>query len=163
RIIRPLPPKNCPGWRLIVPEGQNPHTSYPFGLHAEFSLPWGYEFANGSLFLRANSCLEDCSGEDEQCRSCAVLPSDSNLKGVLDRIFNGVHENSRLAFHPIGNLVQMHRRHTDLLREKNLGKLNDTRTIMRKLTAIDNQKELTMAIASGKILRVSSVLSAGLR
>ncbi|KAJ6453311.1 hypothetical protein C8R45DRAFT_945151 [Mycena sanguinolenta] len=47
--LQPLPPPLfCPEWRLIFPEGKNAHTSYPFGMHAEFSLPWGYEFAQGS-------------------------------------------------------------------------------------------------------------------
>ncbi|KAJ6491055.1 hypothetical protein C8R45DRAFT_826083, partial [Mycena sanguinolenta] len=49
------------------------------------------------------------------------------------------------------------------LREKKLLKVNDARTIMRKMDTIDNQKELTMAIASGKILRVANVLAAGYR
>ncbi|KAJ7906546.1 hypothetical protein B0H13DRAFT_1619317, partial [Mycena leptocephala] len=57
----------------------------------------------------------------------------------------------------------MYRRRTEQLREKKLLKLNDTRTVMRKMTTIDNQKELTMAIASGKIPRVSNVLAAGYR
>ncbi|KAJ7633914.1 hypothetical protein DFH06DRAFT_1437364 [Mycena polygramma] len=85
------------------------------------------------------------------------------MRGILDRIRNGVHENSRLAFHPIANLHDMHRRRTEQLREKTLTKLNDTRKIMRKMATIDNQKELTMAIASGKIMRVSHVLAAGYR
>jgi hypothetical protein len=58
-------------------------------------------------------------------------------------------------------LLDMHRQRAEQLRE--LGKLNTTRTIMRKMATIDNQKELTMAIASGKILRVSNVLAAGYR
>ncbi|KAJ7824027.1 hypothetical protein B0H13DRAFT_1919358 [Mycena leptocephala] len=150
QIRRARPPRECCGWKLILPEGQNPHTSYPFGLHAEHSLPWGYEFANGSLFLRANTCNKCLCGEEEQCESCTALFSDPNLRGILDRILNGVHENSRLAFHPIANLVEMYRRRTEQLREKKLLKLNDTRTVLRKMTTIDNQKELTMAIASGK-------------
>ncbi|KAF7344645.1 hypothetical protein MVEN_01624700 [Mycena venus] len=155
RAYRPQPPRQCRGWRLIFPEGQNPHTSYPFGVHAEYSLPWGYELANGSLFLRADGCLRHLREDEEECEPCSALPRDSNLRGILDRILNGVHENSRLTFHPIANLVDMHRRRTEQLREKNLVKLNNTRTIMRKMATIDNQKELTMAIASGKILRIS--------
>ncbi|KAJ7851948.1 hypothetical protein B0H14DRAFT_2284862, partial [Mycena olivaceomarginata] len=124
----------------------NPHTSYPFGLHAEYSLLWGYEFTDGSLFLRANTCIKRLCGEEEECKSCAALFSNPNLQGILDRIVHGVHKNSRLAFHPIANLMEMYRRRTEQVREKNLLKLNDTRTIMRKMTTIDNQKELTMAI-----------------
>ncbi|KAJ7232667.1 hypothetical protein B0H12DRAFT_971930, partial [Mycena haematopus] len=146
-------PTACRGWQLVFPEGKNPHTSYPFGLHAEYSLSWGYQFIDESLFLRAKNCLREICGQDEQCKSCTALPSDSVLRGILDRIINGVHENSRLAFHPIASLVEAHRRRGDQLEEKHLLKLNDTRTIMRKMNTIDNQKELTMAITSGKITR----------
>jgi len=94
-------------------------------VHAEYSLPWGYELANGSLFLRADGCLRRLREEEEECEPCSALPRDSNLRGILDRILHGVHENSRLAFHPIANLVEMHRRRTEQLREKNLVKHGD--------------------------------------
>ncbi|KAJ7888890.1 hypothetical protein B0H14DRAFT_2562045 [Mycena olivaceomarginata] len=61
------------------------------------------------------------------------------------------------------HLVELNRRRAEQVREKKLLKLNDTRTIMRKMTTIDIQKELTMAIASGEIMRVSHVLCAGYR
>ncbi|KAK7014563.1 hypothetical protein R3P38DRAFT_3205451 [Favolaschia claudopus] len=141
----------------------NPHTSYPFALHAENSLHWGYELRDESMFLRATDCFKTYTGAAEQCRACLALPSDSVLQGIAQRMQNGVHENSKLAFHPIANLIQMHRRLMEQLREKRLIQLNDARTIMRKITTIDNQKELTMAIASGKIMRVSHVLAAGYR
>ncbi|KAJ7460136.1 hypothetical protein FB451DRAFT_1045409, partial [Mycena latifolia] len=63
----------------------------------------------------------------------------------------------------MGNLVELHRQRTEQVRGLKLRTLTDTRTIMRKMTTIDNHKELTMAIASGKMSRVSSVLSAGRR
>jgi hypothetical protein len=59
------------------------------------------------------------------------------------------------------HLVELNRRRAEQVREKKLLKLNDTRTIMRKMTTIDIQQELTMAIASGEIMRVSHVLCAG--
>jgi hypothetical protein len=43
-----------------------------------------------------------------------------------------------------------------------LMKLNDTCTIGRKMAAIDDYKELTMAIASGKMARVGNLLESGL-
>ncbi|KAJ7873646.1 hypothetical protein B0H14DRAFT_2344081, partial [Mycena olivaceomarginata] len=96
---KPPPARKCNGWRVIFPEGQNPHTSYPFGLHAEYSLLWGYEFTDGSLFPRVNTCIKRLCGEEEECKSCAALFSNPNLQGILDRIVHGVHENPRLAFH----------------------------------------------------------------
>ncbi|KAJ7486985.1 hypothetical protein FB451DRAFT_1026796 [Mycena latifolia] len=154
----------CPGLKISFPPGKTPNNSYPFLLHDEYPLPWGYEFSNGSFFLRAGSCQHKFAPkEDAQCKNCTALLSDKTLRGILDRIVNGVHENSRLAFHPMGNLVELNRRRVDQIRGVKLRKLNDSRTIARKMTTIDDHKELTMAIASGKMARVSSVLGAGRR
>jgi hypothetical protein len=45
----------CMGWQIIFPAGKPAHGSYPFVLHDEHALPWGYEFYNGVFTLRANS------------------------------------------------------------------------------------------------------------
>ncbi|KAJ7774636.1 hypothetical protein DFH07DRAFT_732382 [Mycena maculata] len=81
----------------------------------------------------------------------------------MNRIEHGVHENSPLVFHPMGNLVELNRRHAEQVRGGKLVKLNDTRMIMRKMTTIDNEKGLTMALTMNNITRVNSVLGAGLR
>ncbi|KAJ7204890.1 hypothetical protein B0H12DRAFT_1035223, partial [Mycena haematopus] len=74
----------------------------------------------------------------------------------------GVHENSPLAFHPVLGLMEIARRHAEQARGMRLMKLNDTHTIGWKMAAIDDYKELTMAIATGKMVRIGNLLEAGL-
>jgi hypothetical protein len=57
KLERLFRPKERRGWMLMFPEGRNAHTSYPFELRAECALPWGYEFTDGSFFLRADTCV----------------------------------------------------------------------------------------------------------
>ncbi|KAJ7752527.1 hypothetical protein B0H14DRAFT_2182183, partial [Mycena olivaceomarginata] len=149
------PPKTreCIGWTIRFPAGKSPHTSYPFTLHTEYSLPWGYEFSEGNFILRASGCLRRLKDEEILCNPCVVVSSNTILAGIYARIRDGVDENSRLCFHPIENLIEINRRRTEQVRHQALLKLNDTRTIMRKMETIDNQKELIMAVASGKVMR----------
>ncbi|KAJ7177628.1 hypothetical protein C8R46DRAFT_1029251 [Mycena filopes] len=159
--IEPRPP--CLGLRIVFPAGKNAHTSYPFGLHAAGDLRWGYHSIGHAFYLRANTCrtrLEDGEGE---CSKCKALPiTESRLAGILSRIENGVHENSPLMYHPVSGLVTIAHRRAEEARNTRLVKLNDTRTIGRKMAAIDDHKELTMAIATGKMARVGNIFEAGL-
>ncbi|KAJ7900447.1 hypothetical protein B0H13DRAFT_1622421 [Mycena leptocephala] len=96
------------------------------------------------------------------CIECEALPSNKQLEGILRRIEYGVHENSPLVFHLVLGLMEIARRRSEQARGMRLMKLNDTRTIGRKMAAIDEYKELTMAIASGKMARVGNLLESGL-
>jgi hypothetical protein len=33
---------SCEGILISFPEGTNQHTSYPFGIHSEHTVPWNY-------------------------------------------------------------------------------------------------------------------------
>jgi hypothetical protein len=41
-----------------------------------------------------------------ECLNCQELPSNQAFAAILDRISNGVHKNTPLAFHPITQLVE---------------------------------------------------------
>ncbi|KAJ7501334.1 hypothetical protein B0H11DRAFT_2171235, partial [Mycena galericulata] len=43
--------RQCPGIQIDFPPGQNPHLSYPFGVHAAYQLPWGYRFEGDRFYL----------------------------------------------------------------------------------------------------------------
>lgn len=81
---------------------------------------------------------------------------------ILYRIEHGVHENTPLIYQPVLGLIEVARRRAEQARGMRLKKLNDTRMIGRKMMVIDDYKELTMAIASGKMARVGNLLESGL-
>jgi hypothetical protein len=105
--------RECIGWSIRFPAGKSPHTSYPFALHAEYSLPWGYEFSDGSFSLCATGCLRRLKDKESLCKPCVVVSSNTILAGIYTRIRDGVDENSRLCFHPIENLIEINRRRTE--------------------------------------------------
>ncbi|KAJ7717383.1 hypothetical protein B0H16DRAFT_1338120, partial [Mycena metata] len=101
-------------------------------------------------------------GETE-CKKCRdLLSAEPRLARLLSRVEHGVHENSPLLFQPVSGLIEIAHRRAEQARGARLIKLNDTSKIGRKMTTIDDYKELTMAIASGKMARIGNILQAGL-
>lgn len=84
----------CPGYRLDVPEGKSPHTTYPFALHARTSLPWNYSVQEGTMFLTSHSCKRSVGQDDEICQPCAALGISPIIRGIVDRMNNGTHINT---------------------------------------------------------------------
>lgn len=152
---------SCLGIVVKMPDGKSPHTAYPFGLHDEIGDPWDYSVVNGTLILRARTCTK-AIGDGMKCKSCEGLTRNETLRGILDRIEVGVHENSKLVYQGIGGLVKIIRRKTNRIQALRLGKLNDARKLVGKATALDNHKEWIMAVGSGKVERVDRLVRAGL-
>ena len=107
RRIRPVSMKQpCNGICVILPEGKNTHTSYPFHLHSKHSMPWSYWLVKDSKFyIQANACQGVNLGWGEVYRNCEALTSSVLYVGIMDRIKNGAHENVPLAYHRVGGLV----------------------------------------------------------
>ena len=81
----------------------------------------------------------------------------------MNRIQHGVHENSPLIYHGIGGLIGVARRKTEQVRQIQMTKLNTSRKLLGKATALDNHKQWILAIASGRVDRVASLVQAGLK
>ncbi|KAJ7206700.1 hypothetical protein C8J57DRAFT_1614672, partial [Mycena rebaudengoi] len=146
--------KTCHGLKINFPPGKNENTSYPFALHVTGDLPWGYQSVNNTFFAISHACQKSYSQpETTECLKCQELPSNRAFAGILDRIANGVHENTPLAFHPIAQLVETVRKRGEQAVGLRLMRLNDAQRLCRIMATLDNYKELTMAIASGRISR----------
>ncbi|KAJ7192653.1 hypothetical protein GGX14DRAFT_701343 [Mycena pura] len=160
----PRVPYICNGLKVEFPPGKNEHTSYPFGLHVLHDLPWGYRSFRHSFFLVAFHCRGQYTRSDRtECSNCSSLTDNATLAGILHRIVDGVHENTPLAYHPIAQLVEIVRARGQEAVRMRLTRLNDSQRLFRVMTTIDNYKELTMAIASGHMTRISDTLESGLR
>ena len=153
----------CNGIPIIFPEGKNEHTSYPFGLHNERVVPWNYRSTDDSFYIQAKSCQKSSSGPGKACGSCQKLTSSTLYKGILHRIENGAHENIPLVYHGIGGLITVARRKTDQLHQLQLSKFNDNQKLMVKAGALEDHKQWILAIASGRVDRVASLVQAGLK
>lgn len=93
----------CPGIRLTFPAGKNQHTSYPFGLHARFPLPWNYFSEGEQFFVRSTSCRRHVAGpEPRSCKPCTELDRKNDfLHEIRGRITNGINENTPYIFFPV--------------------------------------------------------------
>ncbi|KAH9043907.1 hypothetical protein EDB85DRAFT_2071109 [Lactarius pseudohatsudake] len=73
----------------------------------------------------------------------------------MDQIQHGVHENPLLVYHGVGGLIEVARRKIE--------QLNASRRLLGKAAALDDHKQWMMAIASGRVERVASLVQAGLK
>lgn len=111
------------------------------------------------MVLRGKGCgMNMTHQESGLCNSCKALTENKNLRGILQRIEMGVHENTPLTYHSIGGLVTLARRKAGQLKALRLRRLNDARKLAGKAVALDDLKRWVMAIGSGKVERVDRLV-----
>jgi ribosomal protein L30/L7E len=111
------------------------------------------------MVLRGKGCAMNVTHQESSlCNSCKVLTENKKLRGILQRIKTGVHENTPLTYHSVGGLVALARRKTGLLKVLRLRRLNDTRKLAGKAVALDDMKQWVMAIGSGKVEHVDRLV-----
>ncbi|RDB18817.1 hypothetical protein Hypma_014567 [Hypsizygus marmoreus] len=153
----------CIGLRVRFPAGKNQHTSYPFGLHSKLDVPWNYHSINDSFFLQAKSCKGFRGENDVPCTTCHALTSTTLYEGIIHRIENGVHENTPLIYHGVGGLLVVVKKKGNQVDQLRMTKLNNSKKLLGKATALEDHKQWIMAVASGKVDRVAALVQAGLK
>ncbi|KAH8993073.1 hypothetical protein EDB86DRAFT_2805800 [Lactarius hatsudake] len=154
---------HCEGIFVGFPHGKNHHISYPFGLHSERNVPWDYRSTKDKFYIQAKLCRKPLISKGSACEDCRALTSIPLYVNIMDRIRHGIHENAPLVYHGIGGLVEVARRKIGQVRQLRLTKLNASRKLLGKATALDDHKQWIMAIASGRVDRVASLVQAGLK
>jgi hypothetical protein len=153
----------CKGILVEFPAGKNHHTSYPFGLHNERIIPWDYHSIDDSFYIQAKACQKPRNNAGIPCNNCRALTSTTLYEGIMDRIKHGVHESTPLVYHGVGGLVTAVRRRVDQVQRLRMIKLNDSRKLQGKAAVLDDHKQWILAIASGRVDRVASLVQAGLK
>ena len=152
----------CGGNLIIFPLSKNQPTLYPFGLHGEQIIPWNYHSIDDKFYLQARSCTKELVDEGEACLKCKTLKSTSLYNSIIHRMEHGVHENTPLAYHGVGGLVVAVRRKIDQVRQMRLTKLNNGQKLLGKVAMLEDHKQWILAVASGRVDRVASLVQAGL-
>ncbi|KAK7024705.1 hypothetical protein R3P38DRAFT_2707584, partial [Favolaschia claudopus] len=154
----------CPGIQLVFPPGQNHHTSYPFGMHSQITVPWDYFSEADGFFIRSTSCRKRVHGsESHLCKPCDELNRRNDLlHDTRQRIKDGIHENTPMIYFPIGHLIRRVRKKNDQLEALRLTKLNDDRVLAGKIAELDLHKQFMMAIATNDAPRISALVRAGI-
>ena len=81
----------------------------------------------------------------------------------MDQIQKGTHESTPLIYHGVGGLVEVTWHKTEHVRQLQLMKLNVSRNLLGKATALDDHKEQVMVLASDHVDRVAPLVQAGLK
>jgi len=155
--------KPCIGIQLTFPPGMSPYSSYPFMLHDTFSLPWDIHILSHRMWIQAISCKRSPSHDQEACWSCRHLLHNNMVEGILERIVKGVHENTPLAYQPMGGLIELVRRKNDSLEVLRLTKLTMARKLVVRARTLDAHKKFVMALGDSQVNRLDALIRAGLK
>ncbi|KAG6848307.1 hypothetical protein H0H93_001364, partial [Arthromyces matolae] len=159
---QPTPPNKCKGYTLPIPDGQTPHSSYPFALHDSTSLPWDYAVIQNKMILHAHAC-DLTPGAHESCFACRNLSKNSIIIGILERMEHGIAPNTKYMYHGFSSLCTLVRRGLARVRQLQLTGLNQARKLIGQSTTLSDYKRLTLAIASGKYERVDRLMHIAVR
>jgi hypothetical protein len=138
---------DCPGFKLKLPEGQSPYTSYPLGLHAFASVPWTPQFDNQRLFLRVVGCKKRTISIP--CGSCGALGHNPVIDGICQRIEVGAREHTAWMWLSIDQLQARSERQASQLNMAKLQALNSGRMLSHRARTLDDNKQFMLAIGSG--------------
>jgi hypothetical protein len=149
--------KQCTGYILRFPPGKTAWSLYPFKLHDTEPLAWtiGMVAANGEIMTLFSA---SCTGK-ATCMYCSDLEDNTRLKGIVNRIKNGIKEGTNLAYYGIDGLIEIVHRKTRQIDTLRLGKLNVARSLASKSATIEDWKRLYLALASGKVRNCERLLS----
>jgi hypothetical protein len=153
----------CHGITVTFPDGKSHHTSYPFGMHSERSMPWNYRSIDDVFYIQAKSCQNWSSKAGMTCTDCEKLTSSTLYTGIMNRIKFGTHENIPIVYHGVGGLMTIVRRKIDMVTQLRMSKLNDSRKLLVKAVTLEDHKQLILAIASGCVERVAPLIQAALK
>lgn len=130
------------------------------GLQASHNLPWDYKVQHSQMFLHLYLCLKDSgfSLSFTPCTKCLALPLNSNLKGIINHINNGVNEKSPYGYSRIGNLIkslqQKDKQNSSLQKHG----LNLAQTIVVCSMTLSHYKRFVMAIGSSEYQNVERLV-----
>jgi hypothetical protein len=96
----------CEWLRVPIPEGMTPYTAYPFGMHGSRVLPWNVRIVDAKLYLQSTECSGSASARG-MCTACKKLHTHDVLRGIIDRMKRGIHENTPHQFQPISGLMKI--------------------------------------------------------
>jgi len=156
--------KPCHGTHLNLPPGSSPYKVYPFLLHKTLSLPWGISIIHNKMRVISMTCKGQVNHESaDSCIECEKALTHNIMDGIMNRMVNGVHENTPLAYQPPAGLVQVIRRKVHAIDTKRFLALEVARKLGTQAQALEDYKKFVLALSEGKAKWVDAVIRAGLK
>jgi hypothetical protein len=148
---------------LFFSPGKDPHSSYPFGIHSQRSLPWNYQSIDDRFYLQSKQCKKSthtAGSSFEACRPRRQIREHDQFENINKRLHHGIHPNTPLAYQPIGGLVTIVRQKTADVQQLRLRRLNDSWRLLGKAAILEDHKQWIMAVASGRVDQVTALVQA---
>lgn len=151
----------CSGISIELPSGVSPYSGYPFKLPDVYTLPWDIRTENYKLWLTSTNCTRELVCD--ACRPCRELLLNDIVSGIQNRIEEGIHDNTPLAFRSIEDLIALIRRKTQTLDSLRFTKLAMVRKLLARAITLDTYKKFVMALGDSKVNRLDALIRAGLK
>jgi hypothetical protein len=116
-----------------------------------------------TMYLFSRACKLTTMEAGVSCGPCAALARNTTVQGILDRMSQGTHKGTTYAYLGINDLIRSlnaKSKQNDYLR---LNALNQTRMILRKTSMLSDYKRLVVAVSTGSVARVDTILHVALK
>lgn len=154
----------CHGLPYLLSAQQNIYLDYPWSIHAEFALEWIPEVVNERLYLRSLRCAETAElWSSPICDSCSQLSFHPQVIAIRERALNGCSEKTNHSYLTINQLHDFLDRRATQVKKLKLSALNQGRALASRATTLGDFKRFLMAVASGRVERMSALVSVALR
>lgn len=161
--------KRCEGYALVLSTDKSTVGLYPFGLHrkkkhaTDVQAPWDVHIVGEVITVSSRNCTGFAVKGGTACARCFQLSSNSTLRGILDRMENGIKPGTTLQWYGIDGLHEKIHEKDGKLTFHRLESLNHAKTLLRKAAALSDHKRFVMAVSSDNIQRLDRIISIGLR
>lgn len=154
----------CTGLLYTFSAQQNIYLDYPWAIHAEYALEWTPEIVNEHLYLRSLRCTRTVVlWSSPVCEPCARLTLHPQVIAIRERALNGCSEKTNHSYLTTNQLHELLDRRIAQVKSLKLGSLNHGRAIASRATVLGDFNRFLMAVASGKVERMSALVSVALR
>ncbi|KAF8330036.1 uncharacterized protein EI90DRAFT_2996770 [Cantharellus anzutake] len=154
---------NCPGVKVIMPEGMTPFREWPWLMQEELAALVTVVIKTGVLTLYAPGCLGFSVRADRPCEECQSRINHSWLLRVQRHIQNGLPETTPYKHLGMAKLLEVLRRKDRQIDALKLGHLNSIRKLRVLTTSNLDYKRFVIAVAECDAPRINVLVRSALK
>ncbi|KAG6894559.1 hypothetical protein C0992_005594 [Termitomyces sp. T32_za158] len=156
----------CPGYKLVIPDGGSPYSSYPFLIHTKHVVPWQLQVVKQDLILYSTSCSGIAGNSNQSgasfhpCSYCAHLHNHNMIMGIRHRNLDGAHEMTPWQYLTPAHMLSLLQRKTNQNNLLKLRLLKAAGKISHRNRHLDAWKRLSIAVGREEIPRLRALIAA---
>lgn len=160
--INRTPP--CLGAHYTLSDKGNIYLDYPWALHANLALDWLPEIINERLYLRSLHSMRVAKlWSSPICDQCARLLTHPMVIAIKERALSECSEKINRSYLTISQLHDVVENRVAQVKALKLNSLNQGRALASRTTVLNDFNRFLMAVSSGKVERINTLVSVALR